>query len=169
MALISRVKWSLWLCTIKLSGQHTICPACHQVSLNFAPRFNMLVTTLLPSFKGPFILMLVELLCSVNVWIIFCHNSSSIQLYAICQICGPSSNIKGTISDRQFKTSIFTPDFFSFYFIYLLCWGPYSRGGGGPLVFQGGCHPRKKINIIRVVFQDQTMYARTSFRVSKTC
>ena len=40
---------------------------------------------------------------------------------------------------------------------------------GGPLVFQGGYHPRKKIHVIRVVFQDQTMYARTSFRVSKTC
>ena len=38
---------------------------------------------------------------------------------------------------------------------------------GGPLVFQGGYHPRKKIHVIRVVFQDQTMYARTSFRVSK--
>ena len=40
---------------------------------------------------------------------------------------------------------------------------------GEPLVFQGGYHPRKKIHVIRVVFQDQTMYARTSFRVSKTC
>ena len=39
--------------------------------------------------------------------------------------------------------------------------------GGGPLVFQGGYHPRKKNHVIRVVFQDQTMYARTSFRVSK--
>ena len=27
--------------------------------------------------------------------------------------------------------------------------------GGGPLVFQGGYHPRKKIHVIRVVFQDQ--------------
>ena len=40
---------------------------------------------------------------------------------------------------------------------------------GGPLVFQGGYHPGKKIHVIRVIFQDQTMYARTSFRVSKTC
>ena len=44
-----------------------------------------------------------------------------------------------------------------------------SRSPGGPLAFQGGYHPRKKIHVIRVVFQDQTMYARTSFRVSKTC
>ena len=46
----------------------------------------------------------------------------------------------------------------------------WCRGSpGGPLVFQGGYHPRKKIHVIRVIFQDQTMYARTSFRVSKTC
>ena len=32
-----------------------------------------------------------------------------------------------------------------------------ARGGGGALVFQGGYHPRKKIHVIRVVFQDQTM------------
>ena len=35
---------------------------------------------------------------------------------------------------------------------------------GGVLVFQGGYHPRKTKHVIRVVFQDQTMYARTSFR-----
>ena len=48
-------------------------------------------------------------------------------------------------------------------------WGDWVQAPGGPLVFQGGYHPRKKIHVIRVVFQDQTMYARTSFRVSKTC
>ena len=42
-------------------------------------------------------------------------------------------------------------------------------GGGGPLVFQGGYYQRKKNHVIRVIFQDQTMYASTSFRVSKTC
>ena len=42
-------------------------------------------------------------------------------------------------------------------------------GGGGALVFEVGYHPRKKINLIRVVFQDQAMYARTSFRGVKTC
>ena len=40
---------------------------------------------------------------------------------------------------------------------------------GGPLVFEVGYHPRKKIHVIRVVFQDQAMYARTSFRDAKTC
>ena len=40
---------------------------------------------------------------------------------------------------------------------------------GGPLVFEVGFHPRKKIHVIRVVFQDQAMYARTSFRGAKTC
>ena len=40
---------------------------------------------------------------------------------------------------------------------------------GGPLVSEVGYHPRKKIHIIRVVFQDQAMYARTSFRGAKTC
>ena len=40
---------------------------------------------------------------------------------------------------------------------------------GGPLVFEVGYHPRKKIHVIRVVFQDQAMYARTSFRGAKTC
>ena len=40
---------------------------------------------------------------------------------------------------------------------------------GGPLVFEVGYHPRKKNHVIRVVFQDQAMYARTSFRGAKTC
>ena len=40
---------------------------------------------------------------------------------------------------------------------------------GGPLVFEVGYHPPKKIHVIRVVFQDQTMYMRTSFRGAKTC
>ena len=40
--------------------------------------------------------------------------------------------------------------------------------GGGRLVFQGGYHPRKTKHVIRVVFQDQAMYARTSFRGAKT-
>ena len=40
---------------------------------------------------------------------------------------------------------------------------------GGPLVFQFGYHPPKKIHVIRVVFQDQVMYTRTSFRCAKTC
>ena len=42
-------------------------------------------------------------------------------------------------------------------------------GGGGALVFEIGYHPCKKIHLIRVVFQDQAMYARTSFRGAKTC
>ena len=41
--------------------------------------------------------------------------------------------------------------------------------GGGPLVSEVGYHPRKKIHVIRGVFQDQAMYARTSFRGAKTC
>ena len=44
----------------------------------------------------------------------------------------------------------------------------YSPGGGA-LVFEVGYHPRKKIHVIRVAFQDQAMYARTSFRGAKTC
>ena len=36
------------------------------------------------------------------------------------------------------------------------------------LVFQGRYHPLKMKHIIRVVFQDPTMYAVTSFRGSKT-
>ena len=42
-----------------------------------------------------------------------------------------------------------------------------TLGGGETLVFEVGYHPRK--NVIRVVFQDQAMYARTSFRSAKTC
>ena len=38
--------------------------------------------------------------------------------------------------------------------------------GGGALVFEVGYHPRKKIHVIRVVFQ---MITRTSFRGAKTC
>ena len=45
-------------------------------------------------------------------------------------------------------------------------WQP--RGGGGALVFEVGYHPRKKIHVIRVVFQDQA-YARTLFRGAKMC
>ena len=40
-------------------------------------------------------------------------------------------------------------------------------GGGEPLVFEGGYHPRKKINVIRVVFLDQAMYVRILFRGAK--
>ena len=32
-----------------------------------------------------------------------------------------------------------------------------------------GYHPHEKNDIIRVVFQDQVMYLRTSFRGAKTC
>ena len=42
-------------------------------------------------------------------------------------------------------------------------------GGGGPLVSEVGYHLRKKIHVIRVVFQDKAMYARTSFRGAKMC
>ena len=45
----------------------------------------------------------------------------------------------------------------------------YVCPGGGALVFEVGYHPRKKIHVIWVVFQDQAMYARTSFRGAKTC
>ena len=40
---------------------------------------------------------------------------------------------------------------------------------GGPLECQGGYQARPKIHVIRVVFQDQALYARTSFRGAKTC
>ena len=42
-----------------------------------------------------------------------------------------------------------------------------TQDAWGPLVFEVGYHPRKKINAIRVVFQDQAMYARTLFRGEK--
>ena len=45
----------------------------------------------------------------------------------------------------------------------------FRKNPGGPLVFEVGYHPRKKIHVIRVVFQDQAMYVRTSFRGAKTC
>ena len=41
--------------------------------------------------------------------------------------------------------------------------------GGGALECQGGYQARPKIHVIRVVFQDQTLYARTLFRGAKTC
>ena len=40
---------------------------------------------------------------------------------------------------------------------------------GGPLELQGGYQARPKIHVIRVVFQDQALYARTAFRGAKTC
>ena len=39
----------------------------------------------------------------------------------------------------------------------------------GPLECQGGYQARPKNHVIRVVFQDQALYARTSFRGAKTC
>ena len=45
-----------------------------------------------------------------------------------------------------------------------------NSGGGEPLAFEVGYHPRKKkIHVITVVFQDQAMYACTSFGGAKTC
>ena len=44
-----------------------------------------------------------------------------------------------------------------------------SPGGGGALECQGVYQARPKIHVIRVVFQDQTLYARTAFRGAKTC
>ena len=41
--------------------------------------------------------------------------------------------------------------------------------GGGALVFEVGYHSRKKNHVIRVVFQAQAVYVRTSFRGAKTC
>ena len=38
---------------------------------------------------------------------------------------------------------------------------------GGPLEYQGGYQARPKIHVIRVVFQDQALYVRTSFRGEK--
>ena len=45
----------------------------------------------------------------------------------------------------------------------------FAGGGGGPLEYQGGYQARPKIHVIRVVFQDQALYARTAFRGAKTC
>ena len=42
-------------------------------------------------------------------------------------------------------------------------------GGGGVTQMSRGYQARPKIHIIRVVFQDQALYARTSFRGAKTC
>ena len=46
----------------------------------------------------------------------------------------------------------------------------FSPLPGGALECQGGAYQaRPKIHVIRVVFQDQALYARISFRGSKTC
>ena len=37
-----------------------------------------------------------------------------------------------------------------------------SYSWGGALVYEGGYHPHKKVHVIRVIFQDQMMYVRTS-------
>ena len=39
----------------------------------------------------------------------------------------------------------------------------------GPLECQEGYQACPKIHVIRVVFQDQALYPRTSFRGAKTC
>ena len=47
---------------------------------------------------------------------------------------------------------------------------PYVRyKTRGALLFEVGFHPRKRIHVIGVVFQDQAMYVRTSFRGAKSC
>ena len=40
--------------------------------------------------------------------------------------------------------------------------------GLGALVFEGGYHPHKPKHVIRVVFQDQVMYARRSLKQRKS-
>ena len=40
-------------------------------------------------------------------------------------------------------------------------------GGGGALEYQGGY--QAKIHVIRVVFHEEALYVRTSFRGAKTC
>ena len=40
---------------------------------------------------------------------------------------------------------------------------------GGPLECQGEYQAHPKIHVIRVVFEDQALYVRTSFRGAKTC
>ena len=54
-------------------------------------------------------------------------------------------------------------------FIVFILWHCLIVTPGGPLVSEVGYHPRKKNHVIRVVFQDKAMYARTSFRGAKTC
>ena len=44
--------------------------------------------------------------------------------------------------------------------------GLFTKGGGGALV-QVAYHPRKTVHVIRIVFQDQAMYAQTSSRGAK--
>ena len=45
----------------------------------------------------------------------------------------------------------------------------WANPPGGPLECQGGYQARPKIHVIRVVFQDQALYAHTLFRGAKTC
>ena len=78
--------------------------------------------------------------------------------------------VKITISTRflfgrnQYSNRVLKPKCWNFMTI---CLAVLPRGGGGALVFEVGYHPLK--NVIRVVFQDQEMYARTSFTGAKTC
>ena len=41
--------------------------------------------------------------------------------------------------------------------------------GRATFIFKAAYHPHKKNHIIRVVLQDQAMYARTSLSGAKTC
>ena len=45
----------------------------------------------------------------------------------------------------------------------------HFSGGGGGTRMSRGYQARPKIHVIMVVFQDQALYARTSFRGAKTC
>ena len=71
---------------------------------------------------------------------------------------------------KQNETEVVQIKFLVFYIVVLCISNAiFSRKLGGPLVFEVGYHPHKKIHVIRVVFQDQTVYAHTSFRGGKTC
>ena len=44
-----------------------------------------------------------------------------------------------------------------------------TNPGGGAIECQGGYQARPKIHVIRIVFQDQALYARSAFRGAKMC
>ena len=122
---------------------------------------------ILPVFRDQ-ILFPVFILCPWRKGILSPWNKGCFVMLFLLLFCGFVSVFLLSCSVGKFVYFVFSalPSLFevhnSFYYL------SQSRGGGA-LVFEVGYHPCKKIHVIRVIFQDQAMYVRTSFRGAKLC
>ena len=101
------------------------------------------------------------------------HFSTAIFKPRICLYCFRQKKIHIFFQNPDTKLHTLLENYMIKYFVsdfvllLLLHLNPIYSPKRGALVFE--YHPRKKIHIIRVVFQDKAMYVHTSFRGAKTC